>query len=393
VLIKFIALFLNKEYLYENFSMKKFEAGYYTNQGSYRSFQPQLINRSWSIEDMELISLLSKADRQIGRLDMYSEYIPNIDLFISMHILKEATQSSKIEGTKTSIEEALLEKEDVPEGKRDDWEEVKNYISALYSAIEKLERLPFSSRLIKETHKTLLKGVRGEKKMPGEFRRSQNWIGGATVSDAIFIPPIHTTIDHYMNDLEKFVHNDEDYFPDLLKIALVHYQFETIHPFLDGNGRVGRLMITLFLVEKKILKQPVLYLSDFFERHRTLYYDNLMRVREKNDIKQWFKFFLTGVIETAKTGINTFDSILKLQEQIGNKLQTLGNRARNAQIIMKDLYKQPIIDAQKAKEITGLSLPTVYKLIEELERLEIIKEITGAKRGKLYVFKDYVDLF
>jgi len=393
VLIKFIALFLNKEYLYENFSMKKFEAGYYTNQGSYRSFQPQLINRSWSIEDMELISLLSKADRQIGRLDMYSEYIPNIDLFISMHILKEATQSSKIEGTKTSIEEALLEKEDVPEGKRDDWEEVKNYISALYSAIEKLERLPFSSRLIKETHKTLLKGVRGEKKMPGEFRRSQNWIGGATVSDAIFIPPIHTTIDHYMNDLEKFVHNDEDYFPDLLKIALVHYQFETIHPFLDGNGRVGRLMVTLFLVEKKILKQPVLYLSDFFERHRTLYYDNLMRVREKNDIKQWFKFFLTGVIETAKTGINTFDSILKLQEQIGNKLQTLGNRARNAQIIMKDLYKQPIIDAQKAKEITGLSLPTVYKLIEELERLEIIKEITGAKRGKLYVFKDYVDLF
>lgn len=393
MLIKFIALFLNKEYLYENFSMKKFEAGYYTNQGSYRSFQPQLINRSWSIEDMELISLLSKADRQIGRLDMYSEYIPNIDLFISMHILKEATQSSKIEGTKTSIEEALLEKEDVPEGKRDDWEEVKNYISALYSAIEKLERLPFSSRLIKETHKTLLKGVRGEKKMPGEFRRSQNWIGGATVSDAIFIPPIHTTIDHYMNDLEKFVHNDEDYFPDLLKIALVHYQFETIHPFLDGNGRVGRLMITLFLVEKKILKQPVLYLSDFFERHRTLYYDNLMRVREKNDIKQWFKFFLTGVIETAKTGINTFDSILKLQEQIGNKLQTLGNRARNAQIIMKDLYKQPIIDAQKAKEITGLSLPTVYKLIEELERLEIIKEITGAKRGKLYVFKDYVDLF
>ena len=259
--------------------MKTFKAGNRINQGTYKSFQPNKINQEWKIEDMEVLNLLSQADRQLGRLDMYSEYIPNIDLFISMHVLKEATKSSKIEGTKTNIEDALLDKEDVNDEKRDDWEEVQNYIEALNSAITNLEKLPFSSRLIRATHKTLLQGVRGKHKLPGEFRSSQNWIGGASINDATFIPPIHSDINEYMGDLENFAHNSESFFPDLLKIALIHYQFETIHPFLDGNGRVGRLMITLYLVEKGILKKPVLYLSDFFERNRILYYDNLTRVR------------------------------------------------------------------------------------------------------------------
>jgi Fic family protein len=373
--------------------MKNFEAGKRINQGTYKSFQPEYINRKWTVENMELLSLLSQADRQLGRLDMYSEYIPNIDLFISMHVLKEATQSSKIEGTKTNIEDALLEWEDVNEEKRDDWEEVQNYIAALNGAIDNLKKLPLSSRLIKETHKTLLDGVRGKHKLPGEFRTSQNWIGGASINDAIFIPPTHTSVNDYMGDLEKFAHNDEYYFPDLLKIALIHYQFETIHPFLDGNGRVGRLMITLYLVEKKILKKPILYLSDFFERNRTLYYDNLMRVREKNDLEQWFKFFLVGVIETAKNSISTFDSILKLKEDVEIKLKKLGSRSNNAQTIVNNLFQKPMIDAQKAKELTGLSLPSVYILIDELEKLEIIEEITGGKRGKLYLFRDYLKLF
>jgi Fic family protein len=373
--------------------MKNFKSGQYIRQGTYKSFQPEKINRQWSLESMEIISLLSQADRQLGRLDMYSEYIPNIDLFISMHIAKEATKSGKIEGTKTNIEEALLEKDEIQEEKRNDWEEVQNYISALNFAIEQLNKLPFSSRLIKQTHKILLKGVRGKHKLPGEFRSSQNWIGGASISDALFIPPTFDSVDDYMSDIEKFAHSEEFYFPDLLRIALIHYQFETIHPFLDGNGRVGRLMITLYLADKGILKKPILYLSDFFERNRTLYYDNLMRVREKNDITQWFKFFLVGIIETAKNGIETFDSILKLQKEVEIKVQKLGSRSNSAMVILNHLFHKPVIDAQSANRITKLSLPSVYKIINELEELNILKEITGAKRGKLFVFEDYLELF
>lgn len=373
--------------------MKSFKAGNQIHQGTYKSFQPNRINQEWKIDDMELLNLLSQADRQLGRLDMYSEYIPNIDLFISMHVLKEATQSSKIEGTKTNIEDALLDIEDVNDEKRDDWEEVQNYIEALNSAIANLEKLPFSSRLIKETHKILLQGVRGKHKLPGEFRSSQNWIGGASINDATFIPPIHSSVNDYMGDLEKFAHNIESYFPDLLKIALIHYQFETIHPFLDGNGRVGRLLITLYLVEKGILKKPILYLSDFFEKNRSLYYDNLTRVREKNDLTQWFKFFLVGVIETAKNSVTTFDSILKLQKEVEVKIQTLGSRSNNAQLIVNYLFQRPILDASKVKDLTNLSLPSVYKLIDDLEKLDIIKETTGAKRGKIYMFREYTNLF
>lgn len=196
-----------------------------------------------------------------------------------------------------------------------------------------------------------------------------------------------------MGDLEKFAHNEAFYFPDLLKIGLIHYQFETIHPFLDGNGRVGRLMITLFLVEKRILKEPVLYLSDFFERNRTLYYDNLMRVREKNDLKQWLKFFLVGIIETTENSIQTFDNILKLQQKTNDKLRTLGQRTANAQTIINHLYQYPAIGVPDVTKLTELSHTAVYKLISELERLDILKEITGGKRGKLYMFKEYVELF
>lgn len=373
--------------------MKKFQSGRFVKQEHYKSFQPNLINRAWVLDNMELIQLLGQADRELGRLDMYSDYIPNIDLFISMHVLKEATQSSKIEGTQTNMEEALQEKEDVPPDKRDDWEEVQNYVAAMNKAIAKLQTLPFSSRLVRQTHKTLMKGVRGRHKQPGEFRHSQNWIGGATIDDAIFVPPVHTSIGELMGDIEQFVHNDTRYFPELLKIALVHYQFETIHPFLDGNGRVGRLMITLYLVSRGILKQPVLYLSDFFERNRTLYYENLMRVREKNDLRQWFKFFLVGIIETAKSSISTFDNILRLQKQTDSKIQSLGSRTAKAQKVLHYLYQRPMIDAAKAGEVAEISPASAYKLIADLEKFSILKEITGGKRGKMYVFAAYLQLF
>ena len=373
--------------------MKDFQSGRLVQQAHYKSFQPTPINRKWSIDSMELIQLLGQADRELGRLDMYSEYIPNIDLFIRMHVLKEASQSSKIEGTQTTMEEALLEKEDVAPEKRDDWEEVQNYVAAMNQAVDKLQKLPFSARLIRETHKTLMQGVRGKHKQPGEFRHSQNWIGGASINDAVFIPPSHETVGELISDIEKFVHNEQEYFPELLKAALVHYQFETIHPFLDGNGRVGRLLITLYLVSRGILKQPVLYLSDFFERNRQLYYDNLMRVREKNDLVQWFRFFLVGVIETAKSSTATFDNILKLQKQVETQLQALGSRTANAQKLMYYLYQRPVIDAAKAGEVVGVSPASAYKLIADLEQFGILKEVTGAKRGKMYVFDAYLKLF
>jgi Fic family protein len=373
--------------------MKNFQSGRYIQQGYYKSFQPNPINRAWSLNNMELIQLLGKADRDLGRLDMYSEYIPNIDLFISMHVLKEATQSSKIEGTQTNIEEALLDREDVAPEKRDDWEEVQNYVASMKEAISSLQALPFSARLIRETHKTLLQGVRGKHKQPGEFRQSQNWIGGATINDAMFIPPVHTSIGELMGDIEQFVHNDTQYFPELLKIALVHYQFETIHPFLDGNGRVGRLLITLYLVSKGILKQPVLYLSDFFERNRTHYYDNLMRVRTENDLLQWFKFFLVGIIETASSSVTTFDNILKLQKQVENQIQTLGSRTAKAQKVVHYLYQRPILDAAKVGEVADISSASAYKLIVDLEQFGILNEITGSKRDKRYMFTAYLQLF
>jgi Fic family protein len=373
--------------------MKNFQSGRFVRQANYKSFQPNPINRAWVVDDMALLQLLGQADRELGRLDMYSEYIPNIDLFIRMHVLKEATQSSKIEGTQTNMEEALLEREDVAPDKRDDWEEVQNYVAAMNEAVAGLQTLPFSARLIRETHRTLMQGVRGKRKQPGEFRHSQNWIGGASINDAIFVPPVHNSIGELIADIEQFVHNDQQYFPELLKAALVHYQFETIHPFLDGNGRVGRLLITLYLVSRGILKQPVLYLSDFFERNRQLYYDNLMRVREKNDLLQWFKFFLVGVIETARSSATTFDNILKLQKQVEAQLQTLGSRAANAQKVVYFLYQRPVVNAAKVGEVAGVSPASAYKLIADLEQFGILKEITGGKRGKMYMFDAYLKLF
>ncbi|MGB0880748.1 MAG: Fic family protein [Polaribacter sp.] len=372
--------------------MINFKSGLFQNQGHYKSFQPTHINREWIINDMKLIQLLSVTDRHIGRLDMYSEYV-NIDLYTQMHIAKEATQSTKIEGTQTNIEEVFLKKEDVAFEKRDDWQEVQNYIQAMDYGVQLLKNLPFSTRLIKQTHKLLLQGVRGEHKLPGQYRKSQNWIGGATINDAVFIPPAQNTVDDLISDIEKFANDLQNPMPELLKIALIHYQFETIHPFLDGNGRVGRLLITLYLVNKGILKRPILYLSDFFEQHRSLYYDNLMRVRTHNDINQWFKFFLTGVIETAKKGVETFHEIMDLSKQVERKITKLGARSSDAHKIMSYLYSNPVIDAQKVSEIIEKNPQSAYQLINKLETISILKEITGSRRNRLYIFDAYLDIF
>lgn len=373
--------------------MKSFVAGQYINEGYYSSFHPNKINREWKFDNMNLMLLLSKADRMLGRLDMYSNHIPNIDLFIEMHILKEATQSTKIEGTQTNIEEAVMPEEYVPIDKRDDWTEVHNYIQAMNHAIQQLDKLPLSAKLIKYTHRVLMKGVRGEHKQPGEFRKSQNWIGGSNIQDAIFVPPVHTEIAELISDIEMFIHSPKVQIPDLIKIAIIHYQFETIHPFNDGNGRVGRLLITLYLVSVGLLKRPVLYLSDYLEKHRNTYYSTIMNVRNNNDIDGWIAFFLQGVIETAEKSVRTFDSILCLEKSYDQKVQLLGSRSANALKLITEMYKNPIIDASRTAKLLNITPASAYNLIAILVQNDILHEITKGKRGKKYILKDYVQLF
>lgn len=373
--------------------MNKFKSGNYINQGYYKAFEPTPINRRWIINNPEVLELLGVADRQLGRLDMFSEYVPNIELFIQMHVTKEAVDSSKIEGTRTRIEDVYINSSNLKPEQRLDKQEVQNYIDSLFNSIEQLKEIPISTRLIKSAHKVLMQDVRGKHKTPGHYRNSQNWIGGATINDAAFVPPPHTSVPALMNDLEKFIHNKEYQIPHLIKIAIAHYQFETIHPFLDGNGRIGRLLIPLYLSEKDILKQPILYLSTYFERNRQLYYDHLMNTRVKSDLLPWLKFFLVGVIETAKTGIATFDSILKLQKEFDTKLETLGRRAANGRKLIEHMYEKPIITINEAKNVLQLTPPPVYRIITELESMGILVEFTGNTRNREFVLIDYMNLF
>lgn len=373
--------------------MQNFKSGVYVNEGYYKSFHPNMINRRWNIENMSLLTLLSKADRMLGRLDMYSDHIPNIDLFIEMHIMKEATQSTRIEGTQTNMEEALMSEEDVPLDKRDDWSEVQNYTNAMNEAIIMLKTLPLSARMLRKVHALLMKGVRGEHKQPGEFRTSQNWIGGSNINDAVYVPPVWTEIAELMSDIEKFIHEPVSPLPDLIKIAIIHYQFETIHPFNDGNGRVGRLLITLYLVSEGLLKRPVLYLSDFLEHNRNTYYNKIMKVRTENDIEGWIEFFLTGIIKTAEKSVETFNNILELEKKYEYIIQQMRGKSAKAFQLLNALYKNPVTDASGVSATLGITPASAYTLISEMEGIGLLKEITGGKRGKKYILHDYVEIF
>jgi len=360
----------------------------------YSYFVPELINLQWEWKDPQLGTLLEKASISLGELNSFARLVPNIDLFIQLHVTKEAVISSRIEGTQTNIDEALMPEEEISPERRNDWLEVRNYSEAMKNAIKELEHIPLSSRLLCKTHERLLSGVRGKHKMSGEFRNSQNWIGGASLSDAVFIPPAHTYLNELMGDLENFLHNENIHVPVLVRIGIAHYQFETIHPFLDGNGRIGRLLITLYLVSQKILHQPLLYLSVFFEKNKSLYYDNLTRVREKNDMIHWLKYFLTGVDETARQSTNTLTKILKLKENIDNKLRNAaGRRANTALTLLTHLFKQPFINVKQVEKICGLSTKAANDMVSLFIEQDILKEISGKTRYRLFLFEPYVNLF
>lgn len=374
--------------------IEEFKSGKFLSQKHYKSFSPSKINHLWTWDDAKINTLLAEANRKLGSLDAFSKHVPDVDIFIEMHIAKEATKSSRIEGTQTEIEEAIKSSTDISPERKDDWQEVHNYIAASNKSIAKLKKLPVSTRLLKEAHKILMKGVRGEHKNPGEFRESQNWIGGATINDAVFVPPVHTEINELMSDLEKFLHNDSVDVPVLIRAGITHYQFETIHPFLDGNGRIGRLLITLYLVSSGLLSKPSLYLSDYFEKHRMLYYDNLNKARQSNNLAQWLKFFLAGIIETSEKGISTLQKILKLKETIEDrKLVKLGKKIETGKSLMRYLYKKPIVNAHIVQEELEISLPTANSLVADFIKLGILNERTGWKRNREFEFSEYLNLF
>ena len=374
--------------------ISEFKSGQLIQQYQYKSFSPSKINNEWTWRDPKINTLLAEANNKLGELNAFSLYVPNIEFFISMHVIKEATTSSRIEGTKTNVDEALLSVDDIEPEKRDDWQEVQNYIHSLNYSIAKLKELPVSTRLLKEAHKILLSGVRGETKQPGQYRTSQNWIGGATLKDAVFIPPHHSEVSDLMNDLENFIHNETIDVPHLIRIAIIHYQFETIHPFLDGNGRLGRLLITLYLVSAGLLDKPTLYLSDFFEKKKSLYYDNLTFVRTSDNLAQWIKFFLVAVIETSDKGIQTFKEILRLRDEIeGEKLLSLRNRIQNGKTLVSHLYRKPIINVKEVEKILDVTTKPANRIIQDFVEMGVLQEITGYKRNRLFLFKDYYKLF
>ncbi len=370
-----------------------FKAGVWKARYQYKSFEPVPVNHEWSWEDAGINMLLEQANRALGELNAFSLIVPDIDLFIEMHVVKEAQTSSRIEGTQTGIDEALMPEEDIRPEKRDDWREVRNYIDAVNTAIGELKSLPLSNRLLRQTHEILMRGVRGEHKQPGEFRTSQNWIGGSSLADAAFIPPAPEGIPDLMSDLEKLWHNETVAVPHLVRVAISHYQFETIHPFLDGNGRIGRLLIPLYLVSNDLLAKPSLYLSDFFERNRASYYDALMRVRVSNDLIHWVRFFLAGVAETAAKGRDVFRQILALRSEVEHAVLDLGKRSQTARAALNVLYRTPLVSSADLERALEISTPTANTLIRELIRVGVLIEVTGQRRGRIYAFERYLKLF
>ncbi len=377
---------------------KKYRSGrYQTQPEGYRAFIPDPLPPNPPLDLSEAQrQLLSDADYELGRLEGSVQTLPNPDLFVFMYVRKEAVLSSQIEGTQSSLQnllaaEARLFDPDTP----GDVQEVVNYVRAMNYGLERLKELPVSVRLIREIHEKLMEGVRGGKLTPGELRRSQNWIGlpGSTISTAAFVPPPPQVVPQALSDLEKFLHADTS-FPPLIQVGLVHAQFETIHPFLDGNGRVGRLLITFLLVEKGLLSRPVLYLSHFFKMHRAEYYERLQAVRDSGDWKGWLEFFLRGITTVSRQATDTAAAILRMREEYRNKiLEHLGRAAGNGLRVMNQMFEQPIVSVAVVRNWLDITPAGANQIVKRLEKIGLLREITGFRRNRRFRFDPYLRLF
>ncbi len=373
-------------------------AGRYVKQpNGYKAFVPTPLPPDPSIQfDAELQKLLSDADRALGRLDGVATTLPNPDLFVAMYVRQEAVLSSQIEGTQSSLDDVLaFEAEGHQPHEPKDVEEVFNYVGAMKHGLARLPELPLSLRLLREVHGVLLHGVRGGEaiRTPGEFRTSQNWIGaaGCVLNDAEFVPPPPAELMTALDQFEKFLH-DRTSLPVLIHVGMAHAQFETIHPFLDGNGRVGRLLITLLLCEREILQKPLLYLSYFFKAHRAQYYDRLMAIRHDGDWEGWLKFFLRGVFEVSLAATDTAREILKIRDAARAHVSS-HNAGANALRLLDQLFKEPFITAARVQHRLGVSTQTAHDVVRRLEELGILREVTGRKRGRIFRYDDYLELF
>lgn len=379
--------------------MKKERAGTLKKQLSgemaYFSFYPSKLPPNPPIDvDSEIIDKLINAHRVLAILDDRATNIPDIDLFISMYVQKEALLSSQIEGTQATLEDIF--NPNIDENINAEVDDVVNYIKAAKYAIKRLETLPLCNKLLLETHKILLSGVRGKEKNPGEFRQSQNWIGGAgsTIKTARYIPPDVLSMKESLSDLEKYM-NAEAELDDLIRIALIHYQFESIHPFLDGNGRIGRLLIVLYLLEKKVIKTPSLYLSFYLKEHRIEYYDRMSAIRETGDYEQWIKFFLEGIYASGKSAIETANELIALRDKNIRKLRNEKYTKRTLETMMKVFHyleAHPIIDIGKTAEDLSIAYNTVSSAVNRFEKLGILHLVKKQGRNKVYSYKEYIDI-
>ncbi len=360
----------------------------------YRAFVPATLPPKPTLDMGQLSSLLASASAALGRLDGLAGFLPDIGLFIYMYVRKEALLSSQIEGTQSSFSDLLIHESEAAPGapSEEDVQDVSNYIAALNHGLERMRGgFPLSLRLIREIHEILLSKGRGSTKMPGEFRRSQNWIGGPRPSKSRFVPPPPERLEECLGAFEKFLHADDDGLPVLIRAALAHVQFETIHPFLDGNGRVGRLLITLLLCADGVLKEPILYLSLWFKTRRDEYYDQLQYIRDTGDWEEWVSFFLRGVIETADQGVATARRILDLFDADQHRVETaLGKAAPSALKILAYMRKKPVIAPKDLVVPLGLTMPTINTALQHLEKAGIVQEITGRQRDRLFAYKAYL---